>query len=128
VRGRLKKKKKKKNTGEVLTPKSCPWISCFIFSLPQLGIKTSNLFLVKQMKPSSIPGDLKLNSSQAELFQGWLRNGQCPKGTIPIIRRSQEDHEYTRSIHWNQRRMQLNHSFVDSVPNHEVSFYQNIDI
>ena len=41
------------------------------------------------MKPSSIPGDLKVNSSQATLFQGWLRNGQCPKGTIPIIGRSQ---------------------------------------
>jgi hypothetical protein len=80
------------------------------------------------MKPSSIPGDLKVNSSQATLFQGWLRNGQCPKGTIPIIGRSQEDHENTRSVHLNPRRTQLNHSFYDYLPNHEVSFYQKTDI
>ena len=79
------------------------------------------------MKPSSIRGDLKLNSSQAELFQGWHRNGQCPEGTIPIIRRSQED-EYLRAIHLKTRRTQLNHSFYDYLPNHEVSFYQKTDI
>ena len=99
----------------------------YILITTWLGIKTSNLFLVKQMKPSSIPGDLKLNSSQAELFQGWHRNGQCPEGTIPIIRRSQED-EYLRAIHLKTRRAQLNHSFADYNRNHEVSFYQKTDI
>ncbi|XP_065616860.1 protein neprosin [Quercus suber] len=75
-----------------------------------------------QMKPNSIPSSPKENSYQAELFQNWHKNGQCPEGTVPI-RRTQED-EYTRGVKWIPRRTQLNHSFYD-ISNHEhaiVSF------
>ncbi|KAL0010227.1 hypothetical protein SO802_005335, partial [Lithocarpus litseifolius] len=67
---------------------------------------------VIQMKPSSIPGGAKMNSSQSELFQDWHKCGQCPKGTIPI-RRAQQD-EYPRGVKWIPRKTQLNHSFYDS--------------
>ena len=78
--------------------------------------------LVDQMKPNSIPSSPKENSYQAELFQNWHKNGQCPEGTVPI-RRTQED-EYTRGVKWIPRRTQLNHSFYD-ISNHEVyHFYQ----
>ncbi|KAM3747440.1 hypothetical protein ACB098_05G035000 [Castanea mollissima] len=60
-----------------------------------------------QMKPNSIPSSPKENSYQAELFQNWHKNGQCPEGTVPI-RRTQEDEWIPH------RRTQLNHSFYDS--------------
>uniref|UniRef100_A0A7N2R4D9 Neprosin PEP catalytic domain-containing protein n=2 Tax=Quercus lobata TaxID=97700 RepID=A0A7N2R4D9_QUELO len=75
-----------------------------------------------QMKPNSIPSSPKENTYQAELFQNWHKNGQCPEGTVPI-RRTQED-EDTRGVKWIPRRTQLNHSFYD-ISNHEhaiVSF------
>ncbi|KAK7846024.1 hypothetical protein CFP56_008470 [Quercus suber] len=67
-----------------------------------------------QMKPSSIPGGVKMNSSQAKLFQDW----QCPKGTIPI--RREQENEYPRGVKWIPRRTQLNHSFYD-VRRHEYA-------
>ena len=75
-------------------------------------IKTSNLTLVEQMKPNSIPSGPKENSYQAELSQNWHKNAQCPDGTVPI-RRTQEDEWVPH------RRTQLNHSFYDSSV-HEV--------
>ena len=50
------------------------------------------------MKPSSIPGGVKMNSSQAELIQDWHKNGQCPKGTIPIRREQQDEHPHGRGV------------------------------
>ena len=75
-------------------------------------IKTSNLTLVEQMKPNSIPSGPKENSYQAELSQNWHKNAQCPEGTVPIRR--------TQEAEWiPHRRTQLNHSFYDSSV-HEV--------
>ena len=62
------------------------------------------------MKPSSIPGGVKMNSSQAELIQDWHKNGQCPKGTIPIRREQQDEHPHGRGVKWIPRRTQLNQS------------------
>jgi len=45
--------------------------------------------MINQMEPSSIPNVTNREFSNAELFQGWLEDGQCPKGTIPI-RRAQD--------------------------------------
>ena len=91
----------------------------------KLGIKTSNLMLVQQMKPSSIPSGPKVNSFPAERFQNWHKNGECPEGTIPI-RRTQED-EYPRATHLTPPRTRLNHSLYED-NNHEVSVYQMTDI
>uniref|UniRef100_A0A7N2LMP3 Neprosin activation peptide domain-containing protein n=1 Tax=Quercus lobata TaxID=97700 RepID=A0A7N2LMP3_QUELO len=69
------------------------------------------------MKPNSIPSSPKENSYQAELFQNWHKNGQCPEGTVPI-RRTQENESIPH------RRTQLNHSFYDS-SGHEVTSRDN---
>ena len=77
--------------------------------------------MVKQTKPSSIPGGVKMNSSQAELFQDWRKSGQCPKGTIPIRRGQQDEHPRGRGVKWIP---QLNQS-IDDVPHHEVYIFIN---
>ncbi|XP_030969794.1 uncharacterized protein LOC115990073 [Quercus lobata] len=77
-----------------------------------------------QMKPSSIPSDLKANSSPVELFQGWHKSGQCPEATIPIVRSPKNQH--LRAFrHFKRRRTQLNQSLDsnndgDILSNHEV--------
>ncbi|KAL6349640.1 hypothetical protein AAG906_041046 [Vitis piasezkii] len=38
-----------------------------------------------QMKPSSYPSGIKVDDSQAKLFQPWHGHGKCPEGTIPIF-------------------------------------------
>jgi len=76
------------------------------------------------MKPSSIPSDLKANSSPVELFQGWHKSGQCPEATIPIVRSPKNQH--LRAFrHFKRRRTQLNQSLDsnndgDILSNHEV--------
>ena len=91
-------------------------VRCCSFSFRLLRIKTSNLInLIKQMKPSSIPGGVKMNSSQAKLFQDW----QCPKGTIPIRREQEDECPRPRGVKWIPRRTQHNHSFYDN-RRHEV--------
>ncbi|KAK7835645.1 hypothetical protein CFP56_023309 [Quercus suber] len=47
------------------------------------------------MKPNSIPSSPKENSYQAELFQNWHKNGQCPEGTVPIRRTQENEWIYT---------------------------------
>ncbi|BBG98888.1 Protein of Unknown Function D [Prunus dulcis] len=39
-----------------------------------------------QLKPS---GTETVSGVQDEIFQSWSRNGECPDGTIPIVRRTQ---------------------------------------
>ncbi|XVF25079.1 hypothetical protein REPUB_Repub13aG0182900 [Reevesia pubescens] len=39
-----------------------------------------------QMKPSSYPGRSRAEKFEPELLQGWHKSGQCPDGTIPIVR------------------------------------------
>ncbi|XP_059462308.1 protein neprosin-like isoform X2 [Corylus avellana] len=46
-----------------------------------------------QMESSSIPNVTNGESYNAELFQGWHVNGECPEGTIPI-RNSRADEYY----------------------------------
>ncbi|GLT69271.1 hypothetical protein SLA2020_414330 [Shorea laevis] len=46
-----------------------------------------------QMEPTSIPNVTNGEFYDAELFQGWLKNGECPQRTIPI-RRAREDENY----------------------------------
>ncbi|XP_050289731.1 uncharacterized protein LOC126727867 [Quercus robur] len=77
-----------------------------------------------QMKPSSIPGGVKMNSSQAELIQDWHKNGQCPKGTIPIRREQQDEHPHGRGVKWIPRRTQLN----QSINNDNHNEFATVDI
>ena len=101
-------------------------IFALYFQCQNCGFKLIiDLFLSKQMKPSSISSDLKASSSQAVLFQGWHKSGQCPEATIPI-RRSQEYQRPHAIHHLKQRRTQLNHSFdIDIQSDHEVSFIKD---
>ena len=97
-----------------------------IFNAKNCGFKLIiDLFLAKQMKPSSIPSDLKASSSQAVLFQGWHKSGQCPEAAIPI--RGSQEYQHPHAIHHlKQRRTQLNHSFdIDIQSDHEVSFIKD---
>ncbi|GMI82113.1 hypothetical protein like AT2G44220 [Hibiscus trionum] len=43
-----------------------------------------------QMKPSSYPKGMVAKTSEAELLQDWHKNGECPQGTIPILRSPQD--------------------------------------
>ena len=74
------------------------------------------------MKPSSIPGGVKVNSIKEKLFQGWYKSGQCPEATIPIRRSQEDEHPHPRAIHFKPSTTQLNHSFAAYHKNHEVSF------
>ncbi|KAM4111027.1 hypothetical protein ACJW30_05G036700 [Castanea mollissima] len=79
-----------------------------------------------QMKPSSIPGGVKMNSSQAGLFQNWHKNGQCPKGTIPIRREQQDVHPRGSGVKWIPHRTQLNQSIAIDNGNHNE--FATVDI
>nr|XP_023872927.1 uncharacterized protein LOC111985507 [Quercus suber] len=74
-----------------------------------------------QMKPSSIPGGVKVNSIQEKLFQGWHKSGQCPEATIPIRRSQEDEHPPPRAIHFKPSRTQLNQSFAAYHKNHEYA-------
>ncbi|GMI82114.1 hypothetical protein like AT1G55360 [Hibiscus trionum] len=42
-----------------------------------------------QMKPSSYPRGMEAETVEPELLQDWHKNGECPEGTIPIVRSPQ---------------------------------------
>lgn len=71
------------------------------------------------MEPSSTPSGVKPTNNQAKLIQDWFKNGECPDGTIPIIRPQRYDYN------WRAPR-RLDNSFGDNpYENHEVASYNN---
>ncbi|XP_065618772.1 protein neprosin-like [Quercus suber] len=66
-----------------------------------------------QTEPSSIPSDLKANSSPVKLIQGWHKNGQCPEATIPILRAPKNQH-LPALRHFKRSRTQHNNQSLDS--------------
>jgi hypothetical protein len=60
------------------------------------------------MKPNSI---LELSNGElynAQLFQGWHVDEECPEGTIPIRRGQESEYFAHRTIHPLARRKDLN--------------------
>jgi hypothetical protein len=51
-----------------------------------------NLFLINQMESGPIPNIKNGELYNAELFQSWQENGECPNGTIPIRRSRKEEY------------------------------------
>ncbi|PRQ51220.1 putative neprosin activation peptide [Rosa chinensis] len=47
-----------------------------------------------EMEPSSTPSGVKPINNQAKLIQDWFKNGECPDGTIPIIRPQRYDYNW----------------------------------
>ncbi|XP_030968362.1 uncharacterized protein LOC115988877 [Quercus lobata] len=77
-----------------------------------------------QMKPSSIPSDLKANPSEPDqLFQNWHKSGQCPEATIPI-RRPQGNQRPRDLYHFKQRRARLNHSLDSASDGDDLSAHE----
>jgi hypothetical protein len=71
----------------------------FGFLFGQLKTKTnySNLLVVNKMEPSSIPNVTNRAINNVELSQGWLENGECPEGTIPIRRAREDEYDVHRA-------------------------------
>ncbi|KAM1219441.1 hypothetical protein ACFX2J_046273 [Malus domestica] len=49
-----------------------------------------------ELKPSSYPNGIEAISLEDELFQYWRQNGECPEGTIPIVRTQGVDHHRSK--------------------------------
>jgi len=77
-----------------------------------------------QTEPSSIPSDLKANSSPVKLIQGWHKCGQCPEATIPILRVPKNQH-LPALRHLKRSRTQLKQSLDsddgDNLSDHEYA-------
>ncbi|XP_059446622.1 protein neprosin-like [Corylus avellana] len=50
------------------------------------------------MEPSSIPNVTNRAFNNVELSQGWLENGECPEGTIPIRQARADEYDVHRAI------------------------------
>ncbi|KAK6284434.1 PREDICTED: uncharacterized protein LOC18596072 [Theobroma cacao] len=72
-----------------------------------------------QMKPSSYPRGMETEQFESELLQGWHKNGQCPEGTIPIVRA--QIHNSTRTMAFVPRRKNLDQVASEAVRNHEYA-------
>ncbi|PSR96895.1 Very-long-chain 3-oxoacyl-CoA reductase [Actinidia chinensis var. chinensis] len=71
-----------------------------------------------QMEPSSYPNGMnKMEDFPPELIQDWRKNGECPEGTIPILRI--RTHRRSPPVHLHGR--QLNHSFAGPVVLHQYA-------
>ena len=72
----------------------------FGFLFGQLKTKTnySNFFVVNKMEPSFIPNVTNRAFNNVELSQGWLENGECPEGTIPIRQAREDEYDVHRAI------------------------------
>ncbi|XVF74462.1 hypothetical protein PTKIN_Ptkin13bG0112200 [Pterospermum kingtungense] len=51
-----------------------------------------------QMKPSSYLTGIRTEKFEPELLQSWHKNGQCPEGTIPIVRAQIHNSARTKAI------------------------------
>ena len=68
-----------------------------------------------KMEPSSYPNGPKMTNAD-EIFQNWHKNGECPKGTIPI-RRSNSTFHYKHRLFSNITQK------LDEYEQHEVYIY-----
>jgi hypothetical protein len=50
------------------------------------------------MEPSFIPNVTNTAFNNVELSQGWLENGECPEGTIPIRQAREDEYDVHRAI------------------------------
>ena len=71
------------------------------------------------MKPSSYPRGIRAEKLEPELLQGWHKKGQCPEGTIPIIRA--QIHNSTRTKAFVLPRKNLDDVTFSAPKNHEVA-------
>ncbi|XVF86753.1 hypothetical protein PTKIN_Ptkin18bG0067900 [Pterospermum kingtungense] len=84
-----------------------------IYKQPALSHPVLNYHTI-QMKPSSYPRGMKVGKEfEAELVQGWHKNGECPEGTIPIVR--PKIHNSTRTMGFVPPRTNLDKVAVNSV-------------
>ncbi|XVE88763.1 hypothetical protein DITRI_Ditri19aG0095100 [Diplodiscus trichospermus] len=51
-----------------------------------------------QMKPSSYPRGIRAENFEPELLQSWHKNGQCPQGTVPIVRAQMHNSNRTKAL------------------------------
>ncbi|GFZ11759.1 NEP-interacting protein, putative [Actinidia rufa] len=83
-----------------------------------LGLKHKGTVKTIKMEPSSYPNGMnKMEDFPPELIQDWRKNGECPEGTIPILRI--RTHRRSPPVHLHGR--QLNHSFAGPVVLHQDS-------
>ena len=79
-----------------------------------------------QMQPNSIQnGAIGDNNQTLMVLQGWQKNGECPEGTIPIVRTPKS--VYHRKDSLSSMSTKHNHIFSNSDPyGHEVTFYNSV--
>ncbi|XWS12031.1 hypothetical protein CRYUN_Cryun37aG0055600 [Craigia yunnanensis] len=79
-----------------------------------------------QMKPSTYPRGIRAEKLEPELLQGWHKNGQCPEGTIPIIRA--QIHNSVRTKVFVSPRKNVDTVAINAVaPNHEYAQVSVVD-